>query len=317
MPKQVGRFLIQERLGAGTFAAVYRAHDPQLGRDVALKVPHPSTLESSTRTRRFLTEARAAARMHHPSIVPIYESGCDNGLHYIASAFIHGRTLAQAVEEGGPMDARLAAEIIRQLAEALAYAHKMGIVHRDVKPSNVLLDVEGQAHLVDFGLAFIRDGDLQRTQDGAILGTAAYIAPELATGRKGDPQPASDQYSLGTILYELLCGEAPFDGLPPMVLYQAIHKEPVWPIERNPQVPKGLDQICRKAMAKKPQDRFAGCREMAEALSAWLNKGSASSLSMEAGGRKPTAKKWALLIALAALALIIAFVLGWIFFPRG
>jgi serine/threonine protein kinase len=314
----VGRFLIQERLGAGTFAAVYRAHDPQLGRDVALKVPHPSTLENANRVRRFLTEARAAARMHHPNIVPIYESGCDNGLHYIAAAFIQGRTLAEALEQG-PMDFRQAAEIVRQLAEALAYAHKMGIVHRDVKPSNILIDAEGQAHLVDFGLAFIRDGDMQRTQDGAILGTAAYIAPELATGRKGDPQPVSDQYSLGTILYELLCGEAPFEGLPPMVLYQAIHKEPVWPVERNPQVPKGLDRICRKAMAKKPRDRFAGCREMVEALSDWLTQpgsGSQGSLPLDGERRLVARSRTLMIIALTAAVLLIAFVLVWLFLPR-
>jgi serine/threonine protein kinase len=311
---QVGRFLIRERLGNGAFATVYRAHDPQLDRDVALKVPHPSTLESPSRVKRFLNEAKALARMHHPNIVPIYEANSDNGTHYIASAFIQGKTLAEVLD-GGPVDFRHAAEIVRQVAEALAYAHKMGIVHRDVKPSNIILDLDGQAHLVDFGLAFCRDGDPQRTQDGAILGTASYIAPELAAGRKGDPQACSDQYGLGVVLYEMLTGKPPFEGLPPVVLFKTLHEEPLVPRERNPQVPRDLERICMKAMAKKAKNRFLDCRELADSLARWLAKpqglsGSSESLEQDIlNGAKPRRLTMLLSIALGGLLLVLLGVL--------
>jgi serine/threonine protein kinase len=299
-PIQVGRFIIRERLGHGAFAVVYRASDPGLNRDVALKVPHPSTLESPSRVRRFLNEAKASARMHHPNIVPVYEAGTADGTHYIASAFIQGKTLAQVLD-GGPIDFIQAAEVVRQVAEALAYAHKLGIVHRDVKPNNILIDLDGQAHLVDFGLAFCRDGDPQRTQEGAILGTACYIAPELAVGRKGDPQPASDQYSLGAILYEMLTGKRPFEGLPPVVIFKTIHEEPPPPRQHNPEIPRDLERICLKAMSKNPKQRFLDCREFADALSRWMGRPPTSTGSLELPKWEPRPTRWQVLL-LAVLA---------------
>jgi WD40 repeat protein len=269
LPAQVGRFQVRARLGAGAFGAVYRAYDPQLEREVALKVPHPGTLASAKAVERFLREARAAAQLRHPHIVPVFDAGHDGSRHYIASAFIKGRTLQEAVEEKRP-EFRGAARVVREMAEALAYAHALGIVHRDVKPANTMLDEKGSAHLMDFGLAARADSVEKLTHDGAVLGTPAYMAPEQAAGQKGEAKPASDQYSLGVVLYELLTGQVPFSGPPSLVLSHAVNTEPEPPAKVNPKVPRDLETICLKAMSKRPKDRYAGCQEMADDLRRWL-----------------------------------------------
>jgi tRNA A-37 threonylcarbamoyl transferase component Bud32 len=274
LPTQIGRFHIRARLGAGAFGTVYRAHDPVLDREVALKVPQAGTLDSPQRIERFLREARAAARLTHPNIVSVYETAADNGRYYIASAFIEGQSLA-ALVDAGPLDFRKAARIVRDLAEALAYAHERGIVHRDVKPANVLLDGKEQPHLMDFGLAHFQEAAEKLTHDGAILGTPAYMAPEQAAGQSGPPQPATDQYSLGVVLYELLCGRTPFSGPPQIVLFNILHTEPPAPRTLRPEVPAALEAICLRAMAKRPADRYPGCRQLADALKVWLRQGTA------------------------------------------
>ena len=269
LPERLGRFLIKERLGAGAFGAVYRAHDPQLGREVALKVPHPGSLTEPRQAERFLREGRAVAGLHHPHIVPVFDAGQDGAVHYLAAAFIPGRTLAHECA-GGPLAFRRAAELVRQLAEALAYAHTKGIIHRDVKPANVLLDERGEAHLADFGLAHRADeGDEALTREGAVLGTPAYMAPEQAEGQHGEPLPASDQYSLGAVLYELLTGEAPFSGPPAIVLYNVLHCEPEPVRKLNAQVPPELEAVCLKALAKRPEDRYGDCAALADDLRRW------------------------------------------------
>ena len=227
-PPHFGRFQVRGELGSGAFGTVYRAYDPQLDREVALKVPRAGTLNTPKRVGRFLREGRTAARLCHPHIVPVYDAGQDGGHFYIASAFIEGRTLADAVGEG-PFDFRRAAEVTHDLAAALAYAHGEGVVHRDVKPANVMLDGAGRPHLMDFGLARRQEGDEKLTQDGAVMGTPAYMAPEQAAGEGTEAGPASDQYSLGVLLYELLTGEVPFAGPVDMVLYHAAHTEPRLP----------------------------------------------------------------------------------------
>jgi WD40 repeat protein len=269
MPAQVGRFQVRGRLGCGAFGAVYRAHDPQLDRDVALKVAHAGTLADARATERFLREAKAAARLRHPHIVPVYDAGCEGGQHYIAAAFIEGRTLedARCLQ---PLELRQAAQIVRALAEALDHAHRLGIVHRDVKPANVMLDPDGEPHLLDFGLAHRQEGADKLTQDGTVLGTPAYMAPEQAQGHSGEPQPASDQYSLGVVLYELLCGQTPFSGPPPIVLFNTLHTPPPSPRTLQPKVPRDLETICVKALAKRPEDRYASCQDMADDLRRWL-----------------------------------------------
>jgi WD40 repeat protein len=269
VPERVGRFEVRAKLGAGAFGTVYRAYDPQLDREVALKVPQAGTLDTPKRVERFLREARAAAGLRHPHIVPVYDAGQDGGQSYIASAFIKGRTLAEACD-GGPLAPRRAAEVVRGLAEALAYAHGQGVVHRDVKPANVMLDEAGEPHLMDFGLAARQDTVEKLTHEGAVLGTPAYMAPEQAKGQRGDAEPAGDQYSLGVVLYELLCGEVPFEGPVQVVLFNAINTEPPPPRKLNPTVPRDLETVCLKAMAKQPRERYPTCRELADDLRRWL-----------------------------------------------
>ncbi len=269
VPKKLGRFQVSARLGAGAFGAVYRAYDPQLDREVALKVPRPATLDNPLHAQRFLREGRAAAQLHHPHIVPVFETGREGEQYYIASAYIAGRTLAAALDEDPP-DFRRAARIVKDLAEALDHAHGLGIVHRDVKPANVLLDEHDQALLMDFGLASRLEETDKLTQDGALLGTPAYMAPELAGGKAGEARPAGDQYSLAAVLYELLCGQPPFSGPPAIVLFNAMHTEPPPPRQVRPDVPRDLETICLKGLAKRPEDRYASCRELADDLGRWL-----------------------------------------------
>jgi hypothetical protein len=269
-PTRVARFEVRALLGEGAFGRVFRAHDPQLDREVALKVPHPSTLASPRAVERFLREARAASRLRHPHIVPIHDAGRDGSHLYIASAFIEGTTLENAIDEES-LDDQAAARVVRELAEALAYAHEQGIIHRDIKPANVLLDQAGHAHLADFGLAHRQDSTDKITHDGAVIGTPAYMAPEQARGRAGEVMPASDQYALGVVLYELLTGRVPFSGPVALVLSMQVNQEPPAPHTIRPYVPVDLETICLNALSKRPQERYADCQEMADDLWRWLD----------------------------------------------
>jgi tRNA A-37 threonylcarbamoyl transferase component Bud32 len=270
-PASIARFQIRDRLGSGAAGAVFRAYDPQLDREVAIKMPQPGTLDSPKRVERFLREARSAARLRHANIVPVYEAGQDGDTYFIASAFVPGKPLSAAIPEKG-MAPKRAARLLRDICAAVAYAHDEGIVHRDIKPANVMLDADDNPHLMDFGLAARNDEDNRLTQDGAILGTPAYMAPEMAGGQQGEAKPAADQYSLGVMLYELLTGRAPFDGPPAIVLYNAIHTEPARPSELRERIPDDLEAVCLKAMAKDPADRYTTVQAMANDLARWLNR---------------------------------------------
>ncbi len=266
---RVGRFHLRETLGSGAFATVYRAFDPLLGLNVALKVLRSDFSAVPRALDRFLHESRVLARLRHPRIVPLYEAGHRHGLHhYMSSAYIPGQTLARALEEG-PLDPWVAAGVAFEIAEALAHAHGRGVVHRDVKPANLLLDRRGAAHLMDFGLAYRGDAEGPRTSGETIVGTPAYMAPEQARSGASTPLPANDQYSLGVVLYEALCGQPPFSGPPPLMLFRTIHEEPIRPSALRPEVPPALEAICLRALAKRPEDRFASCREFAEELERW------------------------------------------------
>ena len=253
----------------GAFGAVYRAFDPTLDREVALKVPHAEFQRDAKAVERFLREAKAAARLHHPYIVTVFEAGTDGDTSYIASAFITGRSLAAAIDDG-PLEPRRAARIVAALADALHAAHQQGIVHRDVKPANVLMDADDWPHLADFGLARLAAGGAKLTKVGSILGTPAYLAPELAQGKSDEALPASDQYSLGATLYELLCGEVPFAGPLEVVLFNTLNTPPPPLRDDHPQVPAELEAICLKSLSKKPEERYASCRELAKDLGKWL-----------------------------------------------
>lgn len=268
--KKLGRFEIRSHLGSGAFGAVYRAHDPQLDREVALKVPHAAKLRNRWFVKRFLNEAKATARLQHPHIVPLFDAGKNEKRYYLASAFIEGGTLDKAIGER-TFEFRETARIIMQLAEALAYAHKQGIVHRDVKPDNIMLDLNGEPHLMDFGLARLETSDEKLTQDGTVMGTPAYMSPEQARGVADDISPASDQYSLGATMYEMLTGEIPFSGLPEVVIFHVIQTEPAAPRSIKSSVPIDLETICLKAMSKHPAARYESCQQMAEDLRRWLD----------------------------------------------
>ena len=268
----IGRFIVRGKLGAGAFGTVYRAFDPQLQREVALKVPNAGVLDSPKRVERFLREARSAANLTHPHIVPVFDAGKDGDRYYIASAFIDGKSLADTIPEGGT-DFRRAATLARELAEALGYAHSQGVVHRDVKPANCLVNADDDLHLADFGLAAKSDDSTEAklTNDGAVLGTPAYMAPEQAAGQQGDANPASDQFAVGVVLYELLTGRTPFTGPPAVVLYNVLNTDPEPPSGVRRGIPSDLETICTKAMAKRPEDRYAECQALSDDLRRWLD----------------------------------------------
>ncbi len=218
---------------------------------------------------RFLREAKAAARLNHPHIVPVYDAGRDGKLNYIASAFIDGQPLAAMIEQLAG-DFRRIATLIRQLAEALDYAHSQGVIHRDVKPDNVMIDSAGQPHLMDFGLARIGDAAQKLTHDGTVMGTPAYMSPEQACDDPSAVTHASDQYSLGVVLYELLTGDTPFSGPPAIIIFNVLNQPIPAPRSLRADLPSDLETICLKATAKEPERRYGSCREFAEDLRRWL-----------------------------------------------
>jgi hypothetical protein len=263
LPTSFGRFEVRDFLGEGSFGTVYRAYDPQLDREVALKVAKPGAAPPE----RFRREAKASANLRHPNIVPLFEAGEINGHLYFASAFIAGMTLEDRLHErGATLPPREAAEIARKLADALAYAHGQGVIHRDVKSANVMLDAQGEPHLLDFGLALRSEGAERMTQDGKVLGTPAYLAPEAARGDRDPWSQATDQYALGIVLYELLTGHTPFAGPIPVVLHLHQTREPEPPSKVNPAVPRDLEAVCLKCLEKDPRQRYATVKELADDL---------------------------------------------------
>ncbi|MDB5386931.1 MAG: hypothetical protein JWM11_2577 [Planctomycetaceae bacterium] len=265
----VGRFELRRQLGEGSGGTVYLAHDPMLERSVAVKVPK-FPLGDRKSVERFLREARSASRLRHPNIVTVFESGEAETKCYLVFEYIAGETLLAKLK-GEPVDIRQAAIWVRDLADALSYAHREGVVHRDIKPSNIILDSSGRPLLMDFGVARRIDADATMTSDGGLLGTPAYMSPEQALGDRAVVGPASDQYSLGVVLYEMLTGQRPFSGPTYSILGQVVAAEPRGPRELNREVPRDLEAICLKAMAKKSADRYLNASEFALDLQCWLD----------------------------------------------
>ncbi len=269
-PRRLGKFELLEELGVGSFGHVFRARDTELGRTVAIKLLRAGGLASREEVDRFVREARSAAQLQHPGLVAVHETGqTEEGLFYLVEEFVQGETLAARLSAGG-FDFRQAADLIAAVADALDHAHRHGVIHRDVKPSNIQLDAEGRPHLMDFGLAKRDTDESPMTLDGEMLGTPAYVSPEQARGESNRVDGRTDVYSLGVILYELLTGERPFRGNRQMLLLQVLHDEPRPPRQLNDKVPRDLETVCLKALAKAPARRYATAQELADDLRRFL-----------------------------------------------
>jgi serine/threonine protein kinase len=273
LPSPFGRYAIIRRLGQGGMGTVYLARDTGLDRLVALKIPREEYERSPDAIARFQREARAAAAFEHPNFCRIYDVGEIDGRHFIAMAYIEGRHLTELIDPGLPMEQERAAAWALRLALALGEAHRQGIVHRDLKPLNIMIDGKGEPIIMDFGLARRLEGDdPELTRSGLVMGSPHYMSPEQIDGNKDAIGPASDVYSLGVILYELLTGQRPFQG-PGLRVLGLISFQDAAPLAAvRPEVDPELAFICQKAMAKKIDDRFASMTALAEALASWLAK---------------------------------------------
>ena len=269
----LGRFQLLRELGAGTNGKVFLANDPKLGRDVAIKIPHPERLRSPNDVERFLRTARAAAQLRHENLCPIYEVNDVPGNYFLVMAFIKGQPLSNFLTDHKRLSIRQALLITKMLATAMIEPHQKGIVHRDLKPDNIQIDEERHAPVImDFGLArFDEATGPQLTQDGQLLGTPYYMSPEQALGHNELIGPTSDLYSLGVILYEMLTGQRPITGRTVGEVLKNVHsQEPIPPNQHRPQIDQTLSDLCLKCIAKSPADRFASMAEFAKVLSSYL-----------------------------------------------
>ncbi len=258
---RVGHFTLIRMLGQGSAGDVWLAEDINLGRQVALKLPRSRDQE----TMSLLFEAKTAASLRHPHIVSIYEVGLEGDQVFIASEFIDGLTLRDFLSAGKPVVER-AIDLLTRIAEALHYAHQQGVVHRDVKPANILLNQDGQPYVTDFGLAKRLNADVTISSEGQVVGTAKYMSPEQASGKTRETDPRSDLYALGVIMFEMLTGDVPFRGTVSALLAQKVNQDPPTPRTLNPSLPRDLETICLKCLEREPGKRYPSVLELAEEL---------------------------------------------------
>jgi len=307
---QYGRYQIVKELGRGSMGVVYQAHDPQIDRMLALKVLRPDRMGSEDFVQRFIKEAKAIGRLAHPGIVTVYDVGEDQDTIFLAMEFLEGISLSAYAKEKSP-DLDEIAGIGIQVAESLDYAHAQGIVHRDIKPQNIMIAPDGRVKITDFGIAHIEDPTAgQQTQAGEILGTPNYMSPEQVLGRKVDGR--SDLFSLGVILYELSCGTRPFRGENIAAVFHAITSEnPARPEEVNPGIDREFSRIVMQCLQKTPDARFQSGSELADALRALGRKQE----TVQAAAPQQAKKSYWPLVAGAVVAM--AIILGAVFFLTG
>jgi serine/threonine-protein kinase len=306
------RYELEELVGTGGMSSVFRAHDRLLDRKVALKVLHQHYSNDDDYVERFKHEARSAAGLSHPNIVTVIDRGEHGGRQFIVFEYVEGETLKRLIERRGPAPVPDALELGIQIARGLAFAHQRGLIHRDVKPQNVLLNGDGRAKVTDFGIARSMNVKHGMTQTGTVLGTSDYIAPEQAQGQRVDEH--SDVYSLGVVLYELLTSEVPFPGENFVaVAMRHINEEPPPVRDKRPDVSPRLDEAIRRAMAKQPEDRFptmdAFCAELEACLAELQAAGTQLVRPVVARPRRqhrPRFSPWPLVAALVVLAAAVA-----------
>ena len=254
------RYSLEQLIGTGGMADVYRATDQLLGRTVAVKILHPQFAKDPVFIERFRLEAQAAANLNQPNVVNVYDWGIEDSTYYLVMEYVEGLNLKDIILRGGPLLPERAVEIAIAITGALEAAHTAGIVHRDIKPQNIICTSDDKVKVMDFGIARATGGQAM-TQTGTIMGTAQYISPEQAQGRVADPR--SDLYSLGVVLYEMLTARVPFDGENPVsIAYKHVREDPLPPSMINPDVSPELEAVVMKALAKNPENRYRSAKEM-------------------------------------------------------
>ncbi|MGI9519341.1 MAG: protein kinase domain-containing protein [Pirellulaceae bacterium] len=271
LPPQVSRYETISCLGEGSFGIVLKSRDPNLDRLVAVKLQKGAALHSRSNVDRFLREARSAAQLRHPHIIPVFEYGNFADNQFIVYQFIDGQTLDEWIGDTGP-DVREMVEVLARIADALDYAHSLGIVHRDIKPANIMVDRDHeQPHVADFGCARLDQTETTRTIEGSLMGTPAYMSPEVVAGHANTADGRADLWALGVMLYEFLTGERPFRGKLSELFRLIQESQPKRLRQLNPDIPRDLETICLKSMEKEPDRRFATCGEFAQDLRLWLD----------------------------------------------
>ena len=301
-PVRLGRFELISELGVGAFGFVFKAHDTELSRLVALKVQRAGTFATDEDVERFQREAQSIAQLNHPGIVSVYDTvRSDEDICYLVTEYVDGESLESKLEKGN-LPFKKIATLIASVSDALQYAHHQGIIHRDIKPSNVLIDGEDNPHVMDFGLAKrIHDVSHTLTSMGRVMGTPAYMSPEQASGDSRKVDSRSDIYSIGVVLYEMLTGERPFQGNRRMLLLQILEDEPRSLQLLNRSIPADLETICLKALSKSPDRRYQSASEFAEDLRRFINDQPIKARPM---GRAEKLWRWCRTYPLAASLLL-------------